>query len=97
MGQLQCNCSAVVCGMPHRHWAVLAAVLPMQGEEGGRYRASFLWNLLTTWYMSTSESSKHVDAAPPERRGCLCLPEPECCYQQVGGLRGWQAQAELTW
>lgn len=53
-----------------------------QGEEGGRYRAQHLWATLCAWWRASSA----VDPAvwlTNERRGCLCLPDPDCCYLPV--------------
>jgi len=46
------------------------------GNEGFKYRQTFLWGVLTNWH----RGSDPVDALIADRRGCVCLPDIEACY-----------------
>lgn len=54
----------------------------MQGEEGRRYRPQHLWATLSSWWRAGSPADPLVWLAN-DRRGCLSLPDPECCYLPI--------------
>lgn len=49
-----------------------------------RYRAGYLWGVLAGWQRPVGDALVHLGT---ERRGCLSLPDADCCYLPVGGLR----------
>lgn len=66
-------------GMPE--YNIFTAQLA-NGEEGGRYRSQHLWATLSSWWRAGTSTDPMV-VLTNDRRGCLNLPEPECCYLPI--------------
>lgn len=45
-----------------------------------RYRSGFLWGVLSGWQRLQGDALVHLGS---ERRGCLSLPDADCCYLPV--------------
>jgi hypothetical protein len=46
-----------------------------------RYRSGFLWGILSGWARPAGGDA--LVALGTDRRGCLTLPDPDCCYLPV--------------
>lgn len=53
-----------------------------------RYRSGFLWGVLGGWQRPQGDALVHLGT---ERRGCLSLPDADCCYLPVGTRTACQA------
>jgi Protein SET DOMAIN GROUP 2 C-terminal len=45
-----------------------------------RYRSGFMWGALASWHRPQGDPLVHLGN---ERRGCLSLPDADCCYLPV--------------
>lgn len=48
------------------------------GKDTYRYRSGFLWGILSGWARPAGGDA--LVALGTDRRGCLTLPDPDCCY-----------------
>ena len=48
-----------------------------------RYRSGFMWGALASWHRPQGDPLGHLGN---ERRGCLSLPDADCCYLPVWSL-----------